>query len=128
MAALNAYSQKKSVELKANPLAGVLMFRTVVAGMKSVQTDGLPEDLKAAFSDAVATFVNASEIFQDWPEKPDAVVSYVRHRATQDSTYMTTFSAKMDAMGKQIDTMSKRMDEMGRKYGFDMKTGGAAPK
>jgi hypothetical protein len=41
---------------------------------------------------------------------------------------MTAFSTKMNAMGKEMDAMSKRLDEMGRKYGIDMKTGGAAPK
>jgi hypothetical protein len=61
MAALNAFAQKKSVELKGNPLAGVLMFRTALAGMKAVQTDGLPDDLKATYTDAIATFTKAGK-------------------------------------------------------------------
>ncbi|MEP6669892.1 MAG: hypothetical protein ABJF10_12110 [Chthoniobacter sp.] len=119
MAALNTDSKKKEVELKANPLAGLLVFRSMVTGVKTVQTDGLPDDLKAAFSEAITTLNRTTEVFDGWPDKPDEVLAYLKERMKEDPRYMENFSAKMNAMGKEMDAMSKKMDEMGKKYGFD---------
>jgi len=127
MAALNTYSRKKGVELKANPLAGMLIFRSLLVEAKAVQTDALPDDLKAAFSDAIITMTKAVEIFEGWPDQPDDAIKYLRERVAEDPQYMETFSAKMNAVGKQMATMSKRLDEMGNKYGFEnLQTGDSA--
>jgi len=128
MAALNDYSKKQEAEIKGNPLAGLLAFRTMIVGARAVQTDGLPDDLKAAFADCIATLNKASEVFKGWPDKPDDVLNYVRQQIALDPKYMDTFSAKMNAMSKDMDAMSQKMDEMGKKYGFSIVGGPAAPK
>ena len=128
MASLNAYSKKRETELKGNPLAGLLAFRTMIAGAKAVQTDGLPDDLKATYADCIVILNKASEVFTGWPDKPEEVVNYLRQQMAQDPKYMEAFSAKMTAMSKDMDVMSRKMDEMGKKYGFSAVGGPGAPK
>lgn len=127
MASLDAFAKKKGEELKGNPLGGLLVFRSMIAGVKAVQTDGLPDDLKTAFNDAVTTLTKAAIIFDGWPDKPDEVVGYLRQRMSQDPKFMENFQDRMGAMSKDIDAVSKKMDEMGKKYGFSNIGGGGEP-
>ena len=125
MASLDALTRKKKEEMKGNPLAGLLAFRSTVSSIKTVQIDGLPDDLKTAFTEAVATLTKAGAIFDGWPDKPDEVMGYVRQRMAQDPKFMENFQGQMAATGKEMEAMTKKMDEMGKKYGFSNIGGGA---
>ncbi|MDR3401877.1 MAG: hypothetical protein P4L99_05195 [Chthoniobacter sp.] len=130
MAALNSFSSRQDAELKAHPtpLGGILMLRTLTVGVRAVQTDGLPEDLKAAYLDLVGVMNKFDDLFTGWPDKPQDAQGYLRRRASEDPNYVNDFTTKLNTLLKQMDPVRVKLDEMSKKYGFDNMNGGAAPK
>ncbi len=119
MEALEAYTKSQEAALKDNPMGGIAMIRNMIGKIKAVKTDGLPDDLKAGFTDFVTAISKVGDIFKDWPEKPDEMMAFIQKKAAEDPKFMDSFGEKMAGIEKEMQPAIEKLDTLGKKYGLD---------
>ncbi len=119
LTAFNAFTKQQEGKTAENPMAGIAMIRNLVDRLKTVKTDGLPEDLKAGFSEFVATISKMSELLKDWPEKVEDIEPYVKKRLAEDPKFMETMEDKIAALDKEMQPAIQKLEELGKKYGLE---------
>ncbi len=119
MAALEASVKQQEAALKENPMGGIAMIRDIVGKLKAIKTDGLPDDLKAGYTDFVTAISKMGDIFKDWPAKAEEMQAFIVKKLGEDPKFMESFGEKMQALEKEIQPAVAKLDELGKKYGLE---------
>jgi hypothetical protein len=120
MAAVAKLSEKVERETSVeDPASGVRGLRTLLARLRKVRTDALPEDLKGAYIDFVAEMGKMERVFAGWPETAAEFTKFVRENVARDAKFVEKLTPRLAAIEKELAPVSERLDELGKKYGID---------
>ncbi len=104
---------EKQKAVASDPSAGMAMVGEVIARLKAVKTDGLPADLKGAWTEMGAVLTEMGDIFKNIP-KPDPAKPEDAAKAFGE------ILPKIMAIQAKVEPVSKKLKEIGTKYGLDM--------
>ncbi len=97
----------------ANDPFGAEASNQIIARLKAIKTDGLPEDLKSAWAEMNAVFTEMGEFFKSMPKidvsKPEEI-----NKAKAE------LGPKMMAIQAKVEPVAKKLEEVGKKHGIDM--------
>ncbi len=98
----------------ADPVKGIAMIGEIVAKFKDIKTEGLPADLKTAWSEMTGVITEFGDLFKGLPkinpEKPDEAMKSFGE-----------IMPKMMALQTKGEPIAKKLEEVGKKYGLDLK-------
>ena len=120
---LEAWMEEKKKGLATNPMAGLAMMKELVAKLKAMKSEDLPEDLKAAWGDFVTKISKMEGLLAEIGTDPTALIK----KAQEDPKFMQTFGEKMQALEAEVRPAAQKLAEVGKKYGIE-KIGELAPK
>lgn len=105
--------EEKQKSVVSDSAAGVALMGEIIAKLKAIKTDGLPADLKGAWSDMGGVMTEMGDIFKNMPpktpEKPEDAMKA-----------MGEIMPKMMALQAKMEPAAKKLQEVGVKYGLDM--------
>ena len=108
------WAEEKQKTAGADPAAGIAMVGELVAKFTGIRTDGLPEDLKAAWAEMTGVMKAFGDLFKGMPKmdpaKPDEAVKAFGE-----------LMPKMMALQTKAEPIAKKLEEVGKKYGLDLK-------
>jgi phage-related minor tail protein len=103
-----------------DPMAGIAMMGEITGKFKGIKTDGLPTDLKSAWTDMSGVMSEIADVFKDIKipkaEKPEDAQKLMAEFFPK----MMEIGPKMDAIGKKAEPIMNKLKEVGTKYGIDM--------
>jgi len=105
----------------ADPVKGVAMVGEIVAKFKSIKTDGLPADLKAAWSEMAGVMTEFGALFKGLPKMDPA-------KPDEGMKAFGEMMPKMMAIQAKGEPIAKKLEELGNKYGIDLKKVGPGGK
>ena len=105
--------EEKQKTAGGDPAAGIAMIGEIVAKFKGIKTDGLPEDLKAAWADMTGLMTDFGVIFKD--VKIDA------SKPDEATKALGEIMPKIMAIQTKAEPIAKKLEEVGKKYGLDLK-------
>ena len=108
------WMEEKQKAAGADPMAGIAMMGEMVNKFKAIKTDGLPADLKAAWSEMTAVVSELGDVFKGLPKLDPA-------KPEEMGKAMESVGPKMMAVMAKGDPIAKKLEEVGKKYGLDMK-------
>jgi hypothetical protein len=98
---------------KTDPVQGLAKVGELVAKFKSIKTDGLPADLKAAWGEMTGLMTEFGDVFKGIkidPAKPEDAMKV-----------FAEIGPKMMALEEKGKPVAKKLEELGKKYGLDLK-------
>jgi hypothetical protein len=105
--------EEKQKALPSDPAAGMAMMGEIIAKLKAIKTDGLPADLKGAWTEMSDVMTEMGDMFKNMPttkpEKPEDAMKA-----------MGEIMPKMMALQAKVEPVAKKLQEVGTKYGLDM--------
>ncbi len=114
------WAKEKSAAAKTDPVAGIAMMGELSSKFKSIKTDGLPTDLKSAWTEMGGVLGEMADLFKDLKipkaEKPEDNEKAMAALFPK----MMELAPKMEAIKKKGDPIMKKLKEVGTKYGLDM--------
>jgi hypothetical protein len=116
---LDAEAKAKQGQLATDPAAGVTMVRTMCKRLRAVRTDGLPADLKSAYTDLVAALGKFEKVFEGFPETGAEFQAFLQQKVTTDPNFLQKFQTDLAAATADVQPKMKKLDETGKKYGIE---------
>ncbi len=120
------WAEANSKNASADPLSGIAMMGELGPKFKSVKTDGLPADLKAAWNDMGGVMVEMGDLFKGLKITKPATPEETQKVMAELGPKMVELGPKMEAIKKKGDPIMKKLKEVGTKYGLDMSKVGPA--
>ena len=102
----------------ADPMAGMAKMKTVVAKVNAIKTDGLPADLKEAFTNFRSKLGEMAGLLKDMPEKKEDMLAWAQKVAADPE-----LGAKMGALGQEVGALGEKLGEVAKKHGIDAQIG-----
>jgi hypothetical protein len=99
----------------SDPMAGLTKVKTVSAKMDAIKTDGLPADLKEAFTAFRAKFNEMAAVLKGMPEKKEEMLAWAQKMMTDPE-----LSAKMAKLGQELEPLGQKFTEVAKKHGIDV--------
>ena len=112
---LNALTKE---EPNADPMAGMAKMKTVMARVNAIKTDGLPADLKEAFTGFRSKLSEMVGLLKDMPEKKEDMLAWAQKMAADPA-----LGAKMAAIGQEVGVLGEKLSEVAKKHGIDAQMG-----
>ena len=120
------WAEENSKNASSDPLSGITMMGELGGKFKSIKTDGLPADLKAAWNEMGGVMGEMGELFKGLkipkPAKPEDTQKILADLGPK----MVELGPKMQEITKRGDVIMKKLKEIGTKYGLDMSKVGPA--
>lgn len=110
---IKAWQEEKQKEVDANPMSGLALIKEMSAKMSAVKTDGLPADLKTAYTAAVGKISEMAALFKGMPAKPEEMQAWLAGAGAG-------FQAKMEKIGTEIEPLMEKLKEAAKKHGVDL--------
>ncbi len=107
-------SKAGEAESQGNPMGGMGKLKQIMAKVAEIKTDGLPADLKEAFTVAQSKMAGMAEIFKDMPEKQEEMMAWMMKLGTDPA-----IKEKMETLQKEGDAAFEKLKEVGKKYGIE---------
>lgn len=104
----------------SDPMGGMAMIGQAAEKMKAVRTDGLPADLKDAYSKFLTAIGKMQDVIKDFPKDQAGFMKFMTEKAQADPEFGTKFQQKMETIGKEVETAGNHLKETGKKYGIDL--------
>jgi hypothetical protein len=114
VAALKAWSDEKEKTFAGNPMGPLAALGEMTAKCKTIKTDGLPADLKDAWTKNLAALEKMAAVMKDVPANPEEA-----QKKMADPAFQKDFGARMLPIQQEVMSASAKMDEMAKKYGFE---------
>jgi hypothetical protein len=111
---IKTWSDDQEKKAKGDPMASMTMMKDLVAKMKSIKTDGLPADLKEAWTTALADFDQVALVTADIPK--DLTKISADPALAQK---MGEVQKKMMELAPKLMADSKKLEEAAKKYGIE---------
>lgn len=111
---VKAMTDKEKAAAEADPIASMGKMKEVMARVKAIKTDGLPADLKEAFTTAMGKMSALVDVFKDLPEKKEDQMAWMMKLGTDP-----TFQEKMKTLTEEGDAAFEKLKEIGKKYGIE---------
>lgn len=112
---LDGWMKEKQKEAGKNPMAGIAIMKEMVAKLRSIKSDNLPDDLKSAWSDFVAKIGKMEALLAEMGANPADMIK----KASSDPAFMQTFGERMKAIEAEVKPAAERLREVGKKYGLE---------
>lgn len=119
LAALRAEVKAKFPAVQENPPAAMAFTRKVMGKVQAVNTEGLPEDLRAtwkALSDNVRKF---SDLTKDWPEDASKWRAFIKNKEKAEPEYMDRLGEQILKLSEESGEVMNKLEALGEKYAFD---------
>ena len=115
------WMEEKQKDAGADPVKGTAVVGEIVAKFKSIKTDGLPADLKAAWGEMAGVMTEFGEVFKGLPKVDPA-------KPEDAMKAFGEIGPKMMAIEEKGKPIAKKLEELGKKYGIDMSKVGPGSK
>ena len=99
-------------------MAGMAKMKTVMARVNAIKTDGLPADLKEAFTGFRSKLSEMVGLLKDMPEKKEDMLAWAQKMAADPA-----LGAKMAAIGQEVGVLGEKLSEVAKKHGIDAQMG-----
>ncbi len=99
-------------------MAGMAKMKTVMARVNAIKTDGLPADLKEAFTGFRSKLSEMVDLLKDMPEKKEDMLAWAQKMAADPA-----LGAKMAAIGQEVGVLGEKLSEVAKKHGIDAQMG-----
>jgi hypothetical protein len=99
----------------ADPMAGLSKVKVMVAKLEAIKTDGLPADLKDAFTAFRSKFSEMAAALKDMPEKKEDRLAWAQKMMTDPE-----LGAKMAKLGQELVPLAQKLEEVAKKHGIDL--------
>jgi ferritin-like protein len=104
-------------------MAALVPMKAMCAKMQEVKGDGLPAELKDAWTGMSGSFGKMGELFKDFPDKPADMVGYITKTVGTEPAaiqkWQEEFQTKMVKIGQDGDAAVKKFTETAQKFGID---------
>jgi hypothetical protein len=108
-----------------NPLAALVPMKALCNKIQQVKGEGLPAELKTAWTDMSGSFAKMAEIFKDFPDKPSEMEAWIVKTVGTDPValqkWQTDFQTNLMKVQADGDVAVKKFNEVAPKYGLDPK-------
>lgn len=111
IASIATWAKKNEEDMQVDLLLLMKLSSQIGDKMKAVKTDGVPADLKTAWSDTAAAFGEMGELLKS--------VSGIE-KAEDISKAMGELAPKLQAVSAKVDPAVKKLEEVGKKYGLNL--------
>ena len=100
-----------------------LLLKIICTKMQKIKGEGLPADLKEAWTSMTAAYAKMAKVFKGFPDKPSEMTAWIKTNVGTDPAAITKwqeeFQGKFQKIIKDGDDAVKKLNELGTKYGLD---------
>lgn len=113
---LNALTKEDAAN--PDPMGKMGKMKAVLAKVKAIKTDGLPADLKDAFTAFRGKLTEMGDLLKDMPEKKEDMLAWAQKLGTDPE-----LGKKMGAIGGELGQLGEKFAEIAKKHGIDAQIG-----
>jgi hypothetical protein len=120
LAVLRAEVKAKFPAVQENPPAAMAFTRKIMGKLQAVNTEGLPEDLRAGWEALSAHTRKFSALTKDWPEDASKWQAFIKNKEKAEPEYMERLGEQMLKLSEESGDVMDKLESLGEKYAFDV--------